>query len=412
MYKIFFLYFFLIIVHILIKPVNSSTLNNELKFIKNSSKHICKALIGKEKLNIEWNKVSKNYKTLYHKKTKFYVSSSIFQRQNKINLITLTFKLKAPIIQLRLDKNCNFQNIRIIIYDNRKNPISINTLSNDFKTTLSKQEVNPTFNHNLKMTNNNLIALVDTGVNYTLTKLVNNLAIDKHGKIIGYDFWDDDNFPFDSDPRRNPFYPRHHGTAVFSVLKNEAPNTNIGIYRFPALKMCKFKDLIEEIVEKSFRIVNLSMGSKNRNDWECFFKSIKKYKNLIFVVSAGNDKQDIDINPIYPASFKLKNIIVVSSSTKNGQLGRDSNFGAENVDFLLPAENVSVIDHRGVNSYTGGTSYAVPRMSALISRYLTKNQESSIDDVLNFLKKRSITTDKTVSKYGWIPDPSDDYLIN
>ena len=51
-------------------------------------------------------------------------------------------------------------------------------------------------------------------------------------------------------------------------------------------------------------------------------------------------------------------------------------------------------------------------MSALIARYLTKNQESSIDDVLNFLKKRSITTDKTVSKYGWIPDPSDDYLIN
>ena len=67
MYKILFLYFFLIIVHILIKPVNSSILNNELKFIKNSSKHICKVLIGKEKLNIEWNKVSKNYKTLYHK---------------------------------------------------------------------------------------------------------------------------------------------------------------------------------------------------------------------------------------------------------------------------------------------------------------------------------------------------------
>ena len=96
----------------------------------------------------------------------------------------------------------------------------------------------------------------------------------------------------------------------------------------------KFKNLIEDVSKKSLRIVNLSMGSKNRNDWECFFNSIKKYKNLIFVVSAGNDKQNIDINPIYPASFKLKNIIVVSSSTKNGQLGRDSNFGAENVDLI------------------------------------------------------------------------------
>ena len=46
----------------------------------------------------------------------------------------------------------------------------------------------------------------------------------------------------------------------------------------------------------------------------------------------------------------------------------------KNVDFLLPAERVSVIDHRGVKAFTGGTSYAVPRMTALIARYLIKNK--------------------------------------
>ena len=151
--------------------------------------------------------------------------------------------------------------------------------------------------------------------------------------------------------------------------------------------MCKFKNLIEEISNKSLKIVNLSMGSSNKKDWECFLSAAKKYNHLIFVVSAGNNKQNIDIKPIYPASFDLKNIITVSSSTKNGQLGRDSNYGFNNVDFLIPAERIMVMDHRGVKAYTGGTSYAVPRMTALIARYLLKYRQSSLNDVLDFLKK-------------------------
>ena len=64
----------------------------------------------------------------------------------------------------------------------------------------------------------NIIGLIDTGINYTIKKFEKNIAT-KNKKIIGYDFWDNDNNPFDSDPRQNPFYPRHHGTTVFSLIK-------------------------------------------------------------------------------------------------------------------------------------------------------------------------------------------------
>ena len=86
----------------------------------------------------------------------------------------------------------------------------------------------------------------------------------------------------------------------------EAPNINIAIYRFPALDMCKFKTLIEEIKKHSIRVVNMSMGSSNRNDWKCFLEIAKKNEEIIFVVSAGNNQQNIDIKPIYPASLILK----------------------------------------------------------------------------------------------------------
>ena len=408
MIKIFFSLFFLFLNF---NTATSSDLGIDKNFIESNSKHICNVLIGNSKLNDEWYKINNGLKELSHKNRNFRVTSNIFQRGKKINLITLTFKSKLPIIQLRLDKKCNFQNIRLIQYKKNK-PNKILTIKNNFKGILNTEDLNPPLPLNLKKTNNNLIALVDTGVNYTLKRLKNNIAINNEGKLLGYDFWDEDKLPFDNDPRRNPFYPRHHGTTIFSVLKNEAPDIKTAIYRFPALQMCKFKNLIEEISNNSLKIVNLSMGSSNKNDWGCFLTAAKKHNNLIFVVSAGNNKQNIDLKPIYPASFNLKNIITVSSSTKNGQLGRDSNYGFKNVDFLLPAERVLVLDHRGVKAFTGGTSYAVPRMAALISRYILKHKQSSIDQILNFLKKRAINNNNKFSKYGWIPDPTDNYLID
>ena len=62
-----------------------------------------------------------------------------------------------------------------------------------------------------------LLALVDTGVNYNLSMVQKNLAIDQDGQLIGYDFWDNDNRPFDKDPRRNAFF--HFITALpYSAL--------------------------------------------------------------------------------------------------------------------------------------------------------------------------------------------------
>ena len=174
----------------------------------------------------------------------------------------------------------------------------------------------------------------------------------------------------------------------------------------------KFKELVEHIVENSIRVVNLSMGSKKIQDWECFEKVASKYKDVIFVVSAGNNGFNIDENPIYPASLNLKNILAVTSSDKSGRLGRGSNYGQNSVDFILPAERLQVYDHRGVKAFTGGTSYAAPRLTALISRYIEKNPNCTNDEIYDFLKKRAIQKGKKITKYGWIPDPLDNYLIN
>ena len=390
----------------------------EIKYSKINELHnnFCNELTNNISLkeNDIWfiTNINKNKYIIENKQNKLKINIILLKRSKKIQKLIFTFfnKQEKPAFEIRSNKNCEFKTIRKIIYNQKNIAIEIQSQNIETNKIDYKETLNPKLPKGIS-NNKNIIALIDTGVNYTLLQLHKNIAF-KNKKLLGYDFWDNDNFPFDQDPRNNPFYPRHHGTTVFSVLSREAPKSTIAIYRFPALNMCKFKELIEHIAKNSIRIVNLSMGSSNINDWLCFQEAALKNNKILFVVSAGNNGFDIDKNPIYPASLKLDNIITVTSSDLNGRVGRGSNIGNISIDFMLPAERVEVIDHRGVKAFTGGTSYAAPRLTAMISRLITANPGISNEDILKILKKRSIKSNQKVTKYGWIPDPLDNYLFN
>lgn len=271
---------------------------------------------------------------------------------------------------------------------------------------------NPEFKADAKIplpTASPLIGLVDTGVNYLLAPFEKHLAIDRQGNLVGYDFWDDDPLPFDKDPRRNPFFPLHHGSTVFSVLSAEIDTQTAAIYRFPADNLCLFKALIEHAANAGVRILNMSMGSGNKEEWMCFYHSAQDHKDILFVVSAGNDAKRIDTSPVYPASFDLENMLVVTSADIFGRLGPVSNFSSRDVDVMVPAEQIEVIDHRGVRNITGGSSYAAPRIAALSARYLKQNPDASTQDIIAFIKARSIPASEAVTRFGWIPDPTDNF---
>ena len=407
-----------IFISLLPKISFGNTNNDELNEIKSYHKQFCFGLVSNitnKNIENEWNivEIKDNYQLLIHKNKQIKLKLQSFGSLKKSQklIFTLYRLTNKPIIELRSTKNCKITSARMLIYDNKDIPIKINSIDMSNYNILNTKLLNP----DLPILNNesdkNIIGLIDTGINYTIQKFKKNIAT-KNKKIIGYDFWDNDNKPFDIDPRQNPFYPRHHGTTIFSVLIKEAPNSFIAPYRFPANDMCKFKELIDHIAKNSIKLVSLSMGSDKLLDWICFKQAAEIHKDILFFVSAGNNGFNIDNKPSYPASLDLDNIITVTSSDQTGRLGRGSNYGKLSVDFILPAERVEVIDHRGVRAITGGTSYAVPKLVALVSRYLNKNPNSSKDNILSFLKKRAIQKGKKITRYGWIPDPSDNYLID
>src|SRR5260221_12634931 len=61
---------------------------------------------------------------------------------------------------------------------------------------------------------------------------------------------------------------------------------------------------------------------------------------IIFCAAAGNDTNNIDIAPVYPASYHLSNMIVVAASDQSDSRPSFSNYVATNVDLPAPGANI------------------------------------------------------------------------
>ena len=253
------------------------------------------------------------------------------------------------------------------------------------------------------------IALIDAGLNYTLPLFKDRLARNAQGKILGHDFAEDDDRPYDLDPSRSALFPIHHGTAPASIIVAEAPKARLIPMRYPGRRFDKFADLIAAIAAGPARIASMPLGGHAQDQWKIFKDAAIKNPNILFVVSAGNDGRNIDTRPIYPANFKLENMLVVTSSDVFGRIAQGSNWGPKSVDIAVPGERIDVIDHRGAKTKASGTSYAVPRIAALAARLKARHRDWNVMQlkkaILEFAVPLRRGTGKH-TKHGWIPNPA------
>ena len=214
------------------------------------------------------------------------------------------------------------------------------------------------------------VAMVDSGVNYTLPEIAPGLARSRDGQLLGYDFWDDDPRPFDANPAHSPFFPQRHGTRIASILMREAPDSRLVVYRYPRPAMERMSELVEHAADTGVRVVNLSLGSNRIEDWQAFAEAARRHPEILFIASAGNNGRDLDLEPVYPAALDLDNLITVTSGDGAGQLAEGSNWGAERVDLIVPGEQQPVLGFDGTVRSVSGSSYAAPRATALAARLL------------------------------------------
>ncbi|HKC66376.1 MAG TPA: S8 family serine peptidase, partial [Pyrinomonadaceae bacterium] len=208
-----------------------------------------------------------------------------------------------------------------------------------------------------KGSNEVVVAVLDTGVDYTHPDLKNNIwtrpaTVPKYvdddlgelDDVHGYSAFQDDD---DSTDKSDPMDDNGHGTHCAGIIGAEGDN-NFGItgvnwhVQIMPLKFMDAngsgttKDAIEAInyvIDRkrhgvNVRIISASWGSTMKS--KALEDVIKKAgdEGIEFIAAAGNSSDNSDKRPHYPAGFDLPNVISVAALDRFDQLASFSNYGA------------------------------------------------------------------------------------
>ncbi len=146
--------------------------------------------------------------------------------------------------------------------------------------------------------------------------------------------------------------------------------------------------------------------SSSRGDWRNFREAVLRHPELLVVVTAGGDSEDIDDRAVYPAALALPNQLTIGASDGFGQPVR-SNWGRKRVDVLAPAEKIVVRDFDGLEQEVGGAEYAATRVAALAGRLASAHPDWKAAELKNAILSRAHISDNTTTlrtAYGVLSD--------
>lgn len=322
-----------------------------------------------------------------------------------------------PLVLVALDSDCVLQVARQINYTEHGQATDIVTLDRNLAPQGEPDWLNPPLEfiereaRALKHPGDATplrVGMVDSGVNYRLPEINRRLARDDDNLLIGYDFWDMDDLPFDAHPVDSGFFVQRHGTRAASLLLREAPAIELVPYRYPRPDMSRMQALIEHADANGVSILGMPLGSNRLEDWSAFARGAREHPQMLFVVSAGNDGRDIDARPVYPAALDLDNVLVVTSADDFVRPAERTNWGRISVDYLLPAERLAALDYSGVETRVSGSSYAVSRMTALAARMKLSRPYLHAAEIIDELRQRYANQSEAALDWvssGYIADP-------
>jgi subtilisin family serine protease len=253
-----------------------------------------------------------------------------------------------------------------------------------------------------------VIALIDTGVDNTHQDLQNALwtntdeiagnGIDDDGNgyiddVNGWNFYDNSNKIYTSSSDDS------HGTHAAGTIAATGNNGVgiTGIVQSDHVKIMVLKALggsdgsgTTEAIIKAIQyaeangasICNLSLGSST-ND-RALYQAMAN-SSMLFVAAAGNDGENTDKTPSYPASYALDNIISVANLNYDGTLHYSSNYGATSVDLAAPGSYILSTTPDNNYSYMTGTSMAAPMVTAAAAMLYSYRSDITLADVKTIL---------------------------
>jgi hypothetical protein len=187
------------------------------------------------------------------------------------------------------------------------------------------------------------IALFGTGIDYTLPEVARRLARDGEGELIGWDLADNGNRPFRPSADASPGAVwGGDGTALVRAVAT--PGRRVVPVKIDPADPRSLARATAFVARTPARIVVVPAWSRSQSDWEPFRQAALRFKDLLFVLAAGDDGKDIDREAVWPAAFGLANAFVVTAPPPPaGDPDRAPNAGPRSIDALvaLPSDSAS-----------------------------------------------------------------------
>jgi subtilisin family serine protease len=205
-----------------------------------------------------------------------------------------------------------------------------------------------------------IVAIIDSGIDYLHPDLVDNMwvnpgeipgnGIDDDGNgyiddVYGYDFFGNDGDPSDS---------YGHGTHCAGIIAGVGDN-GLGVAgvnwqcKLMALRISNTSGWGDTGVAIQAIYYGIQNGAKIlSNSWYTSGYSVSlefaiadaRDHGVLFVAAAGNNNRDTDLEPYYPASYELSNVISVTATDDEDKLYSYSNYGDESVDVGAPGRSI------------------------------------------------------------------------
>lgn len=229
---------------------------------------------------------------------------------------------------------------------------------------------------------NVIIAIVDTGIDYTHSDLAANYI---QG---GYDFINNDNDPIDDNG---------HGTHVAGIAA-AVTNNGVGVAGISQSKIMAEKVLndqgsgsysavasgITHAANNGAKVISMSLGGSFSSSTLLNAVNYAWSKGALIVAAAGNENSG---KISYPAAYT--NVIAVSALDPGDSFAYYSNHGKK-VELAAPGTDVYSTYLGGGYAYLSGTSMATPFVSGSAALVLSKNGSLTNKQVRDILDKTAI----------------------
>jgi len=265
-----------------------------------------------------------------------------------------------------------------------------------------------------KGSNEIVVAVLDSGVEYTHVDLANNIwtrpttiapyrdqDLGTVDDVHGYNAVANDGDPIDDNG---------HGTFCAGIIGAECGN-NVGVCgvnwktQIMPLKFMNaggfgyVADAVEAInyaIDRkragvNLRVINASWGlSQSSRALEDVIRKAHD-AGILFVAASGSTGSDNDTSQRYPTGYSVGNIISVAATDRSDALAQFSNYGAKSVHLAAPGKDILTTALGNDYQEHSGTSMAAAYVAGVAALALSARPDLSVDELRSLLL-RSVDT--------------------